>query len=193
MFIIKSDGTSYEQPYKPAGKRESCTFERIYFSRGNDPQIYSERKALGGCSARSSMKASAGTSKQRVQLHSQYGGGSLLRNAARPAHDPPRAGEEGARKGGGKRPRVHRRISGLAGSRQLAAGGKNRPQGYQTAHVHFAGEGQDVAGIARLRHYLRGGHREGRPRMSRRLDSARDDPPTADFADTQPHKSRGRS
>lgn len=47
VFVIKSDGTSYEQPYKPAGKRESCTFERIYFSRGNDPQIYSERKALG--------------------------------------------------------------------------------------------------------------------------------------------------
>src|SRR5262249_34711151 len=24
-----------------------CTFERIYFSRGNDPDIYTERKALG--------------------------------------------------------------------------------------------------------------------------------------------------
>ena len=47
VFVVKSDGTCYEQPYKPAGERKSCTFERIYFSRGNDPEIYSERKALG--------------------------------------------------------------------------------------------------------------------------------------------------
>jgi amidophosphoribosyltransferase len=31
----------------PAGERKSCTFERIYFSRGNDADIYRERKALG--------------------------------------------------------------------------------------------------------------------------------------------------
>lgn len=63
VFIIKSDGTSYEQPYKPAGKRESCTFERIYFSRGNDRRYTPSARPSGGCSARSSMKASAGTSK----------------------------------------------------------------------------------------------------------------------------------
>ena len=27
--------------------RIPCSFERIYFSRGNDPKIYQERKALG--------------------------------------------------------------------------------------------------------------------------------------------------
>lgn len=47
VFVIKSDGTTVERSYRPAGKRHSCTFERIYFSRGNDPQIYAERKALG--------------------------------------------------------------------------------------------------------------------------------------------------
>ena len=47
VFVIKSDGTCYERSYKPAGERKSCTFERIYFSRGNDPEIYRERKALG--------------------------------------------------------------------------------------------------------------------------------------------------
>jgi amidophosphoribosyltransferase len=31
----------------PAGEKRSCTFERIYFSRGNDADIYRERKALG--------------------------------------------------------------------------------------------------------------------------------------------------
>ena len=31
----------------PAGKLKACSFERIYFSRGNDAEIYNERKALG--------------------------------------------------------------------------------------------------------------------------------------------------
>ncbi|MBA3936874.1 MAG: class II glutamine amidotransferase [Planctomycetes bacterium] len=31
----------------PQAERRSCTFERIYFSRGNDADIYRERKALG--------------------------------------------------------------------------------------------------------------------------------------------------
>jgi amidophosphoribosyltransferase len=31
----------------PPRERRSCTFERIYFSRGNDADIYRERKALG--------------------------------------------------------------------------------------------------------------------------------------------------
>lgn len=32
---------------KDIGKRASCSFERIYFSRGNDVKIYKERKDLG--------------------------------------------------------------------------------------------------------------------------------------------------
>ena len=47
VYVMKCDGTCYEQPYREAGEKKSCTFERIYFSRGNDPQIYRERKALG--------------------------------------------------------------------------------------------------------------------------------------------------
>jgi amidophosphoribosyltransferase len=31
----------------PAQKRQECSFERIYFSRGNDADIYQERKRLG--------------------------------------------------------------------------------------------------------------------------------------------------
>ncbi len=31
----------------PFGNKTSCSFERIYFSRGNDPDIYKERKQLG--------------------------------------------------------------------------------------------------------------------------------------------------
>ncbi|MGF1530690.1 MAG: class II glutamine amidotransferase [Puniceicoccaceae bacterium] len=32
---------------RPPQAKSSCTFERIYFSRGNDPEIYAERKRLG--------------------------------------------------------------------------------------------------------------------------------------------------
>ena len=33
------------------GEKRHCSFERIYFSRGNDPEIYAERKALGAALA----------------------------------------------------------------------------------------------------------------------------------------------
>ncbi|MEN9641519.1 MAG: Amidophosphoribosyltransferase [Planctomycetota bacterium] len=46
-LIMKADGKhSVERILPPAPERQ-CTFERIYFSRGNDPDIYEERKALG--------------------------------------------------------------------------------------------------------------------------------------------------
>jgi amidophosphoribosyltransferase len=46
--VVKKNGAFSEEPFTEAGKRASCSFERIYFSRGNDPEIYQERKALGG-------------------------------------------------------------------------------------------------------------------------------------------------
>lgn len=46
-LIIKKNGDiSYEEIRKSTSKR-SCSFERIYFSRGSDKEIYSERKQLG--------------------------------------------------------------------------------------------------------------------------------------------------
>lgn len=46
-IIIKKDGSvSTEQILDPA-ERKACSFERIYFSRGNDKEIYEERKELG--------------------------------------------------------------------------------------------------------------------------------------------------
>ena len=47
VYVVKRDGTCFENPYREQAKRESCSFERLYFSRGNDPEIYQERKALG--------------------------------------------------------------------------------------------------------------------------------------------------
>ena len=46
-IIIKKDGSvSFEQILEPL-ERKACSFERIYFSRGNDASIYQERKLLG--------------------------------------------------------------------------------------------------------------------------------------------------
>ena len=46
-LIIKRDGTVSMPQVKQPGKRKACSFERIYFSRGNDQDIYNERKELG--------------------------------------------------------------------------------------------------------------------------------------------------
>lgn len=47
-IIIKKNGTiTIEQIKTPATPAAKCSFERIYFSRGTDADIYNERKALG--------------------------------------------------------------------------------------------------------------------------------------------------
>jgi amidophosphoribosyltransferase len=46
-LIIKKDGTWSEEMCKEPTARRSCSFERIYFSRGTDADIYQERKMLG--------------------------------------------------------------------------------------------------------------------------------------------------
>ena len=46
LIIKKSGETSLKEILKPKTKK-SCSFERIYFSRGSDAEIYKERKLLG--------------------------------------------------------------------------------------------------------------------------------------------------
>ena len=46
--VIKKRGTVVSAPFTAPLPRASCSFERIYFSRGNDVDIYRERQALGG-------------------------------------------------------------------------------------------------------------------------------------------------
>lgn len=46
-LLIKKDGTVTEELVREPQQRASCSFERIYFSRGNDRNIYRERKKLG--------------------------------------------------------------------------------------------------------------------------------------------------
>ena len=46
-LVIKKSGEIITEPVVRAVKRKSCSFERIYFSRGSDHEIYNERKKLG--------------------------------------------------------------------------------------------------------------------------------------------------
>ena len=47
VVVMKRNGTLASTAFTVALPRASCSFERIYFSRGNDAEIYRERKALG--------------------------------------------------------------------------------------------------------------------------------------------------
>ena len=46
-IIIKKSGAMTIKEIVPPTVRKACSFERIYFSRGNDQDIYRERKMLG--------------------------------------------------------------------------------------------------------------------------------------------------
>ena len=57
VVVIKRRGSVSSSAFTAPLPRMSCTFERIYFSRGNDLDIYQERKALGGRLADQVVKA----------------------------------------------------------------------------------------------------------------------------------------
>jgi amidophosphoribosyltransferase len=46
-IIIKNNGRIYNTVIREPFEKKSCSFERIYFSRGSDKEIYKERKMLG--------------------------------------------------------------------------------------------------------------------------------------------------
>lgn len=46
-LIIKKNGRITEEEFRQPEEKKSCSFERIYFSRGSDSAIYRERKMLG--------------------------------------------------------------------------------------------------------------------------------------------------
>jgi amidophosphoribosyltransferase len=65
-LIVKADGTiSLENVRGPFEKR-SCSFERIYFSRGSDKDIYVERKKLGNFLTPAIVKAVEGDLENTV-------------------------------------------------------------------------------------------------------------------------------
>lgn len=46
-YIVKKNGHISVTEINTPGERKACSFERIYFSRGSDAEIYAERKELG--------------------------------------------------------------------------------------------------------------------------------------------------
>ncbi len=46
-LIVRRNGESHQEQIIPAKQLSACSFERIYFSRGSDRDIYQERKRLG--------------------------------------------------------------------------------------------------------------------------------------------------
>ncbi|MCB0526997.1 MAG: amidophosphoribosyltransferase [Saprospiraceae bacterium] len=56
-LVIKYNGKAEEVAISEPSERRACSFERIYFSRGNDREIYQERKKLGEQLARPVLEA----------------------------------------------------------------------------------------------------------------------------------------
>ncbi|HNP97956.1 MAG TPA: amidophosphoribosyltransferase [Bacteroidia bacterium] len=56
-LVIRKNGKITEEQIKEPTQRLSCSFERIYFSRGSDTDIYKERKELGRLLCQSTLQA----------------------------------------------------------------------------------------------------------------------------------------
>ncbi len=56
-IIVKADGSFSNPRILPEKEHKACSFERIYFSRGSDPDIYRERMQLGRNLAEKVLKA----------------------------------------------------------------------------------------------------------------------------------------
>ena len=56
-LIIRKNGKITEEQIKEPTQKLSCSFERIYFSRGSDVDIYKERKELGRLLCQSTLQA----------------------------------------------------------------------------------------------------------------------------------------
>jgi amidophosphoribosyltransferase len=56
-LIVKKNGSVAEKQFRKPLEKKACSFERIYFSRGTDKEIYKERKMLGKFLAPAILKA----------------------------------------------------------------------------------------------------------------------------------------
>ena len=65
-LIIKKDGRVSMDMVREPLQNKACSFERIYFSRGNDAEIYKERKELGNLLCSKVMDSIGGDIKNTV-------------------------------------------------------------------------------------------------------------------------------
>jgi amidophosphoribosyltransferase len=94
--VIKSNGHIYNERFTDPQPYTPCSFERIYFSRGNDADIYKERQALGGALKEQVVQAIDDNFEDSVfSFHSKYRRNRLLRSIARPENSSARRGQAG--------------------------------------------------------------------------------------------------
>ena len=65
-IIVRKNGNIRHEQILPPQQRASCSFERIYFSRGSDCDIYQERKRLGCALIPDVMRAIGGDTEHTV-------------------------------------------------------------------------------------------------------------------------------
>ena len=65
-LIVKKDGTVSQEIFRDPQEKRACSFERIYFSRGSDAEIYKERKHLGALLCDQILKSTAADLKNTV-------------------------------------------------------------------------------------------------------------------------------
>ena len=65
-LIVRRNGESHLEQIMPAMQLSACSFERIYFSRGSDRDIYQERKRLGELLTPAILRAIDGDIKNTV-------------------------------------------------------------------------------------------------------------------------------
>ncbi|MBG6235713.1 amidophosphoribosyltransferase [Pedobacter sp. CAN_A7] len=65
-LIVKKNGTVSMEVFREPEEKRACSFERIYFSRGSDAEIYKERKHLGHLLCKQILKAVEGDLKNTV-------------------------------------------------------------------------------------------------------------------------------
>jgi len=64
--VVKFDGVHSVERVRDKKEQSPCSFERIYFSRGNDVEIYAERKRLGAALAPRVLEAIEGNLEKTV-------------------------------------------------------------------------------------------------------------------------------
>ena len=65
-LIVKKDGTVTQEIFREPEEKRACSFERIYFSRGSDAEIYRERKHLGALLCKQILNAVSADLKNTV-------------------------------------------------------------------------------------------------------------------------------
>ncbi|RZK82662.1 MAG: amidophosphoribosyltransferase [Pedobacter sp.] len=65
-LIVKKNGTVTQEIFREPEEKRACSFERIYFSRGSDAEIYRERKHLGALLCRQILDAVSNDLKNTV-------------------------------------------------------------------------------------------------------------------------------